>query len=528
MTQKTLTGRQLQLASAVIAFSFVISGALGLVRAAILGALFGAGDSLDAFNAAYRIPELLFTLVAGGALGSAFIPVFSRFLGNDDYDAAWRLASAVMTLVALAATALAIGAFIFAPQIVRYILVPSKAEAQQRLTYELMRIMLITVVIFGVSGLLMGILNAVQHFLTPALAPSMNNAGIILGALVFTPIMGVFGLAVGAVLGAALHLAIQLPALRSIDPRYRMRLRLLFDPRAPGVGEVLRLMGPRIIGQGVVQINFVVNTALASGMASGSLTALTFGFNLMFVVLGVLGQSVGTAIFPTLSYLGAKEDYEGYRATLTGALRGVLFTSLPATVGLILLAPPLVAIIYQRGAWTAEDTTATAWALGFFALGLAAFALQEVLARAFYALRDTTTPVIVGVVGMVLNVALSLTLIRVVQGAQPGQGPFGGLALANALATIIESAALWLLLRRRTGGLNEREVLGMVGRTLAAALVMGAAVYALSAALVGASPLAILAICTVAGIAVFEAAALALRLPEARSIPAAFLRRARR
>ncbi len=543
--ERVLTGRQIGLASGLIAIFFVLSGVLGVVRQAIIGGRFGAGSELDAFAAAYRIPEMLFTLIAGGALGSAFIPVFSRFLGKDDLPGAWKLASATITLVALAGTALAAAAFLFSEAITRGILLPLGTPAQQDLTAELMRIMLITVVIFGVSGLVMGILNAHQRFLAPALAPSMNNIGLIIGALLLAPSLGVRGLALGAVLGAALHLAIQIPWLLRIKPA----LRPVTSLRTPGVRDVLLLMGPRVLGSAAVQVNFVVNTALASGMAPGSLAALTFAFSLMFTVLGILGQSVGTAVFPTLAHLGAQENKEGFRQTLAGALRSVLFSSLPASVGMIALAGPLVATIYERGRWSAENTVSTAWALQFFALGLAAFALQEVLARAFYALRDTWTPVIIAVGGMLLNVALSLLLVRALPWEQlvfaatstrpeigpgglwsvpAGRGPFGGLALANALATMVESVVLWLLVRRRIGGLDERNVLSAALRTLLAALAMGAVVVVVAAALAGQSPLVVLMAGTGLGLIAFEGASLSLGLPEARSVPAALLRRVRR
>jgi putative peptidoglycan lipid II flippase len=541
--QWALTGQQLQQATGVIAAAFVLSGVLGIVRGAIIGAEFGAGTDLDAFYAAYRIPEMLFTLVAGGALGSAFIPIFARFLGKDDLDGAWRVASATVTLVAIAGTILAVLVGIFGAWITANLLIPEASPAQQALTTDLMRIMLCTVVIFGVSGLVMGILNAYQHFLTPALAPSMNNLGLIFGAVFLAPRFGVYGLVIGAVLGALLHLGIQLPALRGVGPH----LRLLPNLHTPGVAEILQLMGPRVLGSAVVQVNFLVNTALASGMTPGSFTALTLAFQLMFTVLGVLGQSVGTAVFPSLVALGVQEDLPGFRRTLSGALRSVLFLSLPASVGLIVLGGPLVATIYQHGRWTADDTLATTWALRFFALGLAGFALQEVLARAFYALRDTVTPVIVAVGGMLLNVALSLILIRVIQGQHSdfgllidplrslslwivpvGEGPFGGLALANALATTVESGALWLLLRRRLKGLDDRTMLGMLARALLASLAMGGLVLPVGALLGNRSPLLVLGLGTGVGLVSFEVLALALRLPEARSMPSMLLRRIRR
>jgi putative peptidoglycan lipid II flippase len=521
---QVLSGQQIQRATGVIAAAFLVSAVLGVLRQAIIASQFGAGSQLDAFVAAYRIPEMLFTLVAGGALGSAFIPVYSRFITNGDEDGGWQLASAVLTIVGLAGTVAAIVVGIFGQFITATFLVPNASPQQQVLTTELMRIMLCTVVIFGLSGLIMGVLNTHQHFLTPALAPSMNNLGLIFGAIFLAPSFGIYGLAIGAIIGSLLHMGVQLPALMKIKPK----LQVLPNFNIDGVRDVLLLMGPRVIGQGVVQINFVVNTALASGMAEGSIAALSVAFALMFVVLGILGQSIGTAVFPTLSTLGAQGDMDGFRQTLSGALRNVIFLSLPASVGIIVLAVPLVATINQRGQWTAENTLATAWALRFFAVGLLGFALQEVLARAYYALRDTSTPVTIAVGGVVLNIILSLILIHFIKGASPAEGPFGGLALANALATLIESAALWGVLRRRISGLHEREIFDMTGRTFIAALVMGIVVTLVATALSNLSSVIILIVGAATGLLTFELVAIVLGVNEARTVPGIVLRRFRR
>ncbi|MFQ3536142.1 MAG: murein biosynthesis integral membrane protein MurJ [Aggregatilineales bacterium] len=521
---QTLSSAQLRLVSLIIASSFALSGVLGLLRGAIVGALFGASAALDAFYAAYRLPEMLFTLVAGGALGSAFIPVFSRYLAQGDGAGAWRLARATLTLVTLIALLTSLAAMLIAFPIVDRLLTPQAGPSQKQLTAELMQIMLLTVAIFSASSLIMAILNANQRFLAPALAPSMNNVGLIGGALLLSPQMGIHGLAWGAVLGAALHLLIQLPALRPFAAQLRPDGRLIAD----GVGEITRLMLPRLVGMAAVQLNFVVNIILASGMPEGSLAALSIAFTLMFVVLGVVAQSAGTAIFPTLSLYGAQGNTAQFRKTLVGALRGVLFVALPATGGLIVLAQPLVSALFERGAWSRTDTVATAWALSFFAAGLGAFALQELLARAFYALRNTFAPVAVTVGGLILNVALSLTLIQVVRGAEPGQGAHGGLALANALATTVESAVLWLWLRRKIGTLDDQAVVNVAGRTALAALGMSAGVWAINQLLAQAAPLVIVGVCVLLGAALYQVLALLLGVPEARSLPVSVLRRFKR
>lgn len=545
-----LSNRQIARAAAVVVGGFLASGVLGLVRTAVISVTFGAGAALDAYTGAQRIPEALFVIVAGGALGSSFIPVFARFTAQDDERGAWRLASAVMSCVFVLATLLAIVTAACAPVIVPLLLEPGASPAQQALTTALTQVMLVTVAIFGVSGLLMGILNARQVFTLPALALSMNNLGQIFGALVLTrlipvyglhygglaphfaerlagglpadPELAVFGLAFGAVLGALLHLLIQIPGL----PRVGARLRFLPDPRVPGVAEVLVLMAPRVLGLAVVQINFIVNVNLTSGMIAGSRSALVTAWNLLFFVLGVIAQSVGTAVFPSLSALAAAQDMAGFKDRLAGALRGVLFLAFPAMIGLILLGNAGISILLERGAWTAEDTAATAWALTFFAVGIAGHSLLEVLSRAFYALADTRTPVLVGLASVAANIVLSLILIRVLGSPTSlSHGPFAGLALANSVATLLEGLTLWLLLHRRIGDLNDRVVLSGAARSLAAALGMGAVLWGLIRLLGERSALLTALLGGGVGVAVFFGLALLFGLDEARSVPRGLLRR---
>ncbi len=515
----SLTGNQIARAALVVVLGFLASGVLGLVRTATLAATFGTSDALDAFLAAQRLPEILFVLVAGGALGSAFIPVFSRYLTGEQAnpERAWQLASATMTLSAGAAFLLGLMLWALSPWLVPAVLVPGKPPEVQLLTTRLTQVMLVTPVIFSLSGLLMGILNAHQLFTLPAIAISMNNVGIIVGALVFARFgpnpPNVYGVAVGAVLGAGLHLAVQLPGLRRLSPVLRLRWR------AEGLREVLTLMGPRVLGLAVVQINFVVNAAFSSGMVEGSFSALQIAWTLMFFALGVIAQGVGTALFPTLAALAAENDIDGFRARLSGAMRGVLFLALPASVVMILLGEPLIALVAQYGEWTAESTAATAWALSFFALGVAGHALLELLSRAFYALADTWTPVIVGVGAILANIALSLLFIQFM--GEPGnltRGPFAGLALANSVTTLVESGVLWWLMRRRIDGLHDAQVLRATGRTALACVGLGVAIWLVQGSLPTQAPLVVSLVGGGVGAAVFFGAAYALRLDEARAL----------
>jgi putative peptidoglycan lipid II flippase len=522
IAERPVPGRgKVMRAAGTLMIGLLASGILGLVRQVVISATFGAGQDLDAFYAALRVPETLFVLVAGGALGSAFIPVFSRFLAAEDTKGAWTLASATLTFVSLFGTAAALIAFILAPWLVETFLVPGAPDASQALTVELMRIMLVTVVIFGASGLVMGILNGNEHFSTPALAPTLYNLGLILGALLAGE-YGVHALAWGAVLGALMHLGIQIPVLSRL-PGFRLRPAFAGE----GLREVLFLMGPRVLGLGVVQLNFWVNTTLTSDMAPGSLTALTTAFALMFTVLGVLGQSVGTAVFPTLSRLHAEGQDEAFGRTLLGALSSVLFLSIPAGFGLAALSNPIITVLFERGEWSSTDTQGAAWALTLFSVGLAGHAALEVLARAFYALHDTWTPVRVGGLTMLLNIVLSFVFIRLM--GYPGEtdfarGTFGGLALSMTIATAIESSLLWFLLRRRIH-LDDRAVLQGMGRTFLASSGMLLGVWGWLLITQEWHALIRLLGGVALGGGIFWAAALFFRIEEARIVPQTFLAR---
>jgi putative peptidoglycan lipid II flippase len=277
----------------------------------------------------------------------------------------------------------------------------------------------------------------------------MYSIGIIIGVLVFAPTMGVDGLAWGVLLGASLYLLLQVPALLRLEGRtYLPDLGL----DNPAVREVLRLMGPRILGVAVVQINFWVNIQLASWMVEGSLTTLTYGFILMLMAQAVIAQSIATAAMPTFSAQVARNDIDGMRTSLAATLRGVIFLALPATLGLILLREPIVSMLLEHGKFNAQSVSMTAWALLWYSAGLVGHSVLEILSRAFYAFHDTRTPVIIGAIAMGLNIIFSFAFSSLF--SRIGWMPLGGLALANSLATALEATTLFVIMRRRLNGIQ--------------------------------------------------------------------------
>lgn len=439
---------------------FIASRVLGLLRDVVISHQFGTTRALDAYFAAFTLPDLIFNVIAGGALGSAFIPTFSTALALGDTPRAWRLASAVLNLALVILTGVAALLAFFAPQVVATSVAPRFAPEEQALTASLMRWMLITPVVFGLSGILMGILNSYHHFVLPAAAPVVYNAAIIAGAIFLAPTMGVYGLAAGVIAGAFLHLLIQVPWL----VRQKMKYTPTFGLDNADVREVGRLMLPRTVGLAAVQINFLVNTILASGLPAGSIAALGYAWRVMLLPEGIVALSLATAIFPTFSAQMARRELDEFRSSFSNALRATFYLTIPAAVGLVVLGKPLIALLFQRGEFDARSTAETAWALQFYALALFAHSGLEIITRAFYAMHDTKTPVVLSVASVGLNIVLSVVLLAPLA--------HGGLALANSIATVLEMLTLLYLLRRKMGHGDDRRMVSSVARVLVAATAM--------------------------------------------------------
>lgn len=520
MSAPETANRQIARAAGTVMVAIVFGQVMSLLRSMLVARAFPLGE-LDAFYAANRVSETLFTLIAAGALGSAFLPTFTGFLVKGEKPAAWKLAVSMANLVTLALSLLAVIAAIFAPQIVRHLLAPGLFYnfTLYNLTIDLLRIQLISAVLFGLGGLVVSILNAHQVFFIPQLTASMYQLGQIFGVLVLSRWLGIYGLAWGVVIGSAFYLLIQLPTLSKLAPPSVNRLLLtdywtLFTDSA--VWQVIGLMGPRVLGAGVVQLNFWVNAWLASQMTTGSYTGLVYGFALMLMAQAAIAQSVAIAVMPTFSAQFALGKVDEMRHALASALRGMLLFAIPASVGLMVLRQPIVAMLYERGEFTETSTDMVAWALLWYAAGMVGHSVMEVLTRAFYARQDTKTPVVIGAIAMGLNVGFSFAFSAWFR--QIGWMPHGGLALANSLATALEAAALFIAMRRRLGGIEGRILLDGGLRIGAAVLGMGLTLMAWIQWSGGANPwLGGLGGVAVGGLA-YALGVVILKVPEAQSI----------
>ena len=472
----TTANRQIAKAASIVMFAFVLSNLVGLLRQILVSNTFGTSSELDAFYAAVTIPDLLFNLMAGGALASAFIPIFTDEFEKKSSNSAFYLSSAIINLILVFLGGASLLAFLFAPNIVKdliFLFKPNLDPGTAELTSELLKIIMIAPTIFGVSGIVMGILNTRSRFLMPALAPVFNWIGWIIGLIFFVPSLGILGLAWGYVLGAVLHLGVQIPQLIHL-PDFKFVPTLGLSQKS--VHQVLSLMAPRLLGVSAVQINFLINTMIATSLGEGSLTAINIGRMIMTMPLFVIAQAIATAALPTFAAQIAKGQQAEMRYSLTSTLRGVLLLSVPSTFGLIVLREPLTELLFERGEFTAQSTQLVAWAILWYTAGLIGHSIVEILSRAFYALHDTKTPVKIGVLAMGMNVAFSFLFVWLFEKA--GWMPHGGLAFANSLATGIEALLLLYLVRKPLAGLNIRSVISGGWHYMLAGVLMSLSIIA--------------------------------------------------
>ncbi len=511
------TARTLARAGLIVSAAFLVSRVLGWVRLVVIAEVIDDPAELDAFFAAFRIPDLLFQLVAAGALSSALIPIVSGLLATDGQARAWRVVSTVTNLMLGALLVMALIVLLAADLLVPIYTSGFDAATTAR-TVELTRIMVLAPIFLALGAVATSVLNAQGRFAAAAIAPIVYNLAIIGAAVILAPSMGAVGLAVGVVAGSLGHLLVQLAPLNALGFRYKPRI----DSADPAARRALGLMAPRAVGLGATQIKFVVVTALATTVGVGAVTAFTVAFTLLQIPIGIIGVPLGVVLFPSLSREVATGNHDEFVALLSRALRLLAFVMLPIAVAAALVRVEVVAVLF--GSFDSATIVLTADTFLAFLLGLLAHTFIAVLARAFYARQDTVTPVTAAIAAVVVNTVLAIALV----------GPYGlpGIALAIAVAAWLEAGALFIALRRRIGPLGLVVVARVALRTAVAAAVAGAVglvvhnlvgrALAPDPATLGRSDIAGLAAVIVVVSAVFGlvfiAAALVLRIEELRSI----------
>jgi putative peptidoglycan lipid II flippase len=449
----------------------VVSRVLGLAREMLYASIFGAGAVNDAFRIAYAIPYFFRRVLGENAMASYFLPLFIDYKENKGPQQAWRLADNVFNAL-LVVTAVLAGLFaLFAPQILRVIAPGFTETGNLRLAIGLTREMVPFMVTMSLAAVLMSLLNAHRRFALPSSGPIILNLVFIAGLYTLVPLFGeskpemIHGVAVAVVVGGVLQVVVLGAGTRGLGWRWKPRL----DFRHPGLRKVMKLMVPALFGLAVTRINLLVDNALASLLGEGTISALNYSERLLQFPLGVFGIAMATAVLPALSSYAAKRDWGPLRDTFNDAVRLALFVAVPATVGLVVLREPLIALFFQRGAFTAAATTEAAWALLFYALGLTAYIGVHVTVPVFYAQKDTKTPVIAAAVAVVVNIGGDLALMWSMEQ--------GGLALASAAAAFVNWGILLVILRRRMGPLGLRSILNSGLRILGAAAAMGAGLF---------------------------------------------------
>jgi putative peptidoglycan lipid II flippase len=502
---------------------------LGVVREIVLASLFGPSDAMDAYRLAFRIPNMLRDLFAEGVMSAAFVPIFTRRLTLDGKPSAIRLGLVATNALAVITGTLVLLAIIFAEPLVRlfvsadYAAIPGQVD----LTAFLSRIMMPYLTFIAVAATAMGMLNALHHFFLPALSPAMFNVVSIVSTIALVPVMRALGLpevtaiAIGTVAGGFAQWAMQLPLLH----REGLRYRPILDWNDAGLRRMLLMMGPGTIGLAATQINLLVASYLASS-ETGVVSTLEWAFRIMYLPIGLFGVSIAAATLPAVSRQHAEQNAPAVRRTVADGLSLMLMLNIPATVGLLVLATPIVRVMYEHGRFTAHDTVATAAALQLYAIGLVGYSIVRIVSPVFYAIGANRTPVVVSVITVLLNAALSVALVR-------GTSlTYRGLPLATSIAAIFNCLVLMLLLRQRLRGVEGRRLTSAVGRIGLASLAMGVTAFAADRSFAGVLPdghllaeVTRLAVSIGAALGVLAGAAFVLRIREFHLAIAAMTRR---
>lgn len=468
---KTLTS-----AAGLVALSALISRILGLIRDRLLAGRFGAGTELDIYFAAFKIPDFVYGILIAGGIVAAFLPIFSEYFQRRK-ERAWELTNNVLNCFLVLLIFICLILFIFTPQILNLI-VPGFTPEAKVLTSTLTRIMFLSPIFFGLSSIFSGVLHYFNRFLTYSLAPILYNLGIIFGILFLVPMFGILGLAYGAILGAFAHLAIQVPSAILAGFSWSP----VFNFRFPGLVKIFKLMIPRTIGSAASHLNFIVITALASTLVPGSIAIFNFANNLQYFPIGIIGVSFAIAAFPALSKTWANGKKEAFSENFSSVFRQIIFLIIPISLFIFLLRAQIVRLILGTGQFGWLETRLTAASLALFALGLFASSLIPFLVRAFFSFQNTKTPVIIGIISIVLNIVLCFLFVWVLgfsnifqeflrnflklQGIENIQ--VLSFPLALSISAILNFSFLFYFLKKKVAGLRTKEILSSFWKILVA------------------------------------------------------------
>lgn len=467
-------------AAGILAISALISRILGLVRDGLLSNTFGAGPELDSYFAAFRIPDLVYSILIAGGIAVAFLPLFTEYFSKDEKEA-WKFTSNILNIFLLFLVLLSMLLFIFAPSLVKLI-APGFSPQQIDKTVLLTRLMFLSPIFFGLSSVFSGVLQYFHRFLIYGLAPILYNLGIILGILFLAPHFGVAGVALGVIFGAFLYFVIQIPSSINCGFRYRP----IFNFKDPGIKKVFVLMLPRIFGMAGYQINLIVITAIASTLAAGSLAIFNFANNLQNLPIGIVGFSFAIASFPTLARTWANGQKEEFFKRFSSAFRQTLYFIIPVSILIFILRNQIVGIILRHGQFSPFDAQLTAASLGLFSFGIIALSLIPLLFRAFFSFQDTKTPTLIALAAMALNIGLSFYFVWLIKTSYSfsyfltkvfslhlGQNiAVLGLPLAFSLGAIFELVPLMIYLYRRIGNYSLKEIGSSSSKIILAGVIM--------------------------------------------------------
>lgn len=461
-------GQNIGRATLIVMVTLFLSRILGFIREMIVARVYGRSYVTDAFFAAFTIPDVMFYLLVGGALSSGFMPIFSSFLAKDDEEGAWKAANTFITVGLIFILIFNVLGIMFAPLLVPIVAkgLASNPEAYA-LTVKLTRLMFTAVTFTVLAGLTRGILNSYKIFTSPSVGPVLYNVGMILGAVILGKPFGIYGMAIGVIIGAMLNFAVQLPDFSRVGKRFRLEL----NTNNKAYKRMIRLMVPAIIGLSISQVNLVVNQNIASVLDEGSITALRYANRIMLLPLGIFAMGIATTIFPTMTTQIARNEVNEFKDTFALGLNTTLFITIPSAIGMIVLNVPIVRLLFKTGKFTETDVLITAFALAFYSIGLVGQSAVQIITRGFYAIQDTKGPLKVGMLTVFINIVLNLIFVRF------GKLAIGGIALSYSITSVINMVMLYKMLGKKIKRLKTKKTAHTIIKASMASTAMGVGAY---------------------------------------------------